>query len=59
MEKISVKINDKEIPLTEFPANIITSTICGMLRSLKGVKEIKKVEIHFEIWIILKKSRLF
>ena len=49
MEKISVKINGKEIPLTEFPAEFIANSICGMLRSLKGVDEIKKVEIQFEL----------
>ena len=49
MEKISVKINGQEIPLTEFPAEFIVNSICGMLRSLKGVDEIKKVEIQFEL----------
>jgi len=48
MEKIIVKVNGKEIPLTEFPAEFIVNSICGMLRSLKGVDEIKKVEIQFE-----------
>ena len=49
MEKISVKVNGKEIPLTEFPAEFIVNSICGMLRSLKNVDEIKKVEIQFEL----------
>ena len=49
MEKISVKVNGKEIPLTEFPAEFIVNSICGMLRSLKDVDEIKKVEIQFEL----------
>ena len=49
MEEISIKVNGKEIPLTEFPTEIIKSTICGMLESLKGVEEIKNVEIKFEI----------
>jgi hypothetical protein len=48
MEEISIKVNGKEIPLTEFPTEIIKSTICGMLKSLKGVDEIKNVEIRFE-----------
>ena len=49
MEKIIIKVNDKEIPLTEFPAKFIENTICGMLKSLKCVDKIKKVDIHFEI----------
>lgn len=48
MKKISIKVNEKQIPLTEFPADFITNTITGMLKSLKGVKDIKKVEINIE-----------
>ena len=49
MKEINIKINGKPIKLTEFPAEIIKSTICGMLKSLKGVDEIKDVEIRFEL----------
>lgn len=49
MENISIKVNGNEIPLTEFPIEIIKNTICGMLKSLKGVDEIKNVEIKFEV----------
>ena len=49
MEEISVKVNDQEIYLTEFPTEFIKNTICGMLKSLKSVDEIKKVEIKFEV----------
>jgi hypothetical protein len=49
MVKISIKVNGKEIPLTEFPTEIITNTLCGMMKSLKGVDEIKNVEIKFEV----------
>ena len=49
MERITVKINGKDIPLTEFPAEFITNSICGMLRSLKGVEEIKDVEIKLKL----------
>ena len=48
MDKISVKVNGKEIPLTEFPAEMIKNTVFGMLKSLKGVNEIKEVEIRIE-----------
>ena len=48
MKEISIKVNGKQIPLTEFPADIIKNTIIGMLKSLKGVDEkIENVEIKF------------
>lgn len=42
---IEVKVNGKSLPLSEFPAEFITSTILGMLSSLKGVNTIHTVEI--------------
>ncbi len=48
MQEISIKVNGKQIPLTEFPSDIIKSTIVGMIKSLKGVDEkIESVEIEF------------
>jgi len=47
MQDISIKVNGKNIPLSEFPAEFIKNSICGMLRTLKGVDEIKDVEIRF------------
>jgi len=48
MKEISIKVNGKQIPLTEFPSGIIKNTIIGMLNSLKGVDEkIENVEIKF------------
>jgi len=44
-----IKVNGKEIPLTEFPTDFIINTICGMLKSLKGVDDISDVEIIFSI----------
>jgi len=49
MEQMSIKINKKNIPISEFPGEIIKSTICAMMKSLKGVDEIKTVEISFEV----------
>jgi len=49
MENIIIKVNEKEIPLSDFPAEFIVNSICGMLKSLKGIDEIKKVEIQFEL----------
>ena len=48
MEKITLEINGENVPLTEFPKNIIIKTILGMLSALKGVDEIKFVEIKIE-----------
>jgi hypothetical protein len=44
-DEIQIKVNDEEIPLTQFPAEIITQTILGMLKALRGVEDIKEVEI--------------
>jgi molybdopterin-guanine dinucleotide biosynthesis protein B len=49
MGKVSIKVNGRNIPLTEFPGEIVKNTICGMLKSLKGVDEIKNFEIKFEL----------
>ena len=49
MEKISIKVNGKQIHLTEFPADFIRNTITGMLKSLKGVEKISRVEINIEM----------
>ncbi len=49
MEKISIKVNGKQIHLTEFPADFIRNTITGMLKSLKGVEKINRVEINIEM----------
>ena len=48
MQDITIKVNGKNITLSEFPAEFIKNSICGMLKSLKGVYEIKTVEIKFE-----------
>ena len=48
MNDITIKVNGKNIPLSEFPAEFIKNSICGMLKTLNGVDEIKSVEIKFE-----------
>lgn len=45
---ISVRVNRKEIPLTQFPAQIISNTILGMLESLKNVENINEVTIELK-----------
>jgi molybdopterin-guanine dinucleotide biosynthesis protein B len=47
-ESISIRVNGKKIPLTEFPSAFIKETITGMLTPLKGVDEINDVEISFK-----------
>ena len=44
---ISIVVNGKKVALSEFPAEIIKSTLVGMLSSLKGVDQINEVEIRF------------
>lgn len=46
--KVIVRINGKQIPLTEFPSEFIKRTIIGMMSPLKGVDKINKVEIYFK-----------
>ncbi len=49
MSEISIKVNGKNVPLTEFPSEFIINTLNGMLSSLKGVEEIKDVEIQIKM----------
>ena len=48
MSDIKIKVNGDEIILSEFPSEILISTICGMLKPLKGVDEIKDIEIKIK-----------
>jgi len=43
---LNVTVNGKKIHLTEFPKQMITNTIVGMLTSLKGVQDINEVTIE-------------
>ncbi len=43
---LCITINGTDVPLTEFPEQIITNTIVGMLQSLKDVKDIEEVTIQ-------------
>jgi molybdopterin-guanine dinucleotide biosynthesis protein B len=42
---LCIRVNGKIVPLTEFPAQIISNTIVGMLGSLKTVQDIHMVSI--------------
>ena len=48
MSKVQIKVNGKEIELTEFPARIIINVLYGLLKSLRGVEEIQKAEFVLE-----------
>ncbi len=47
-ESISIVINGKKVALSEFPADIIKSTLVGMLSSLKDIDQINEVSIRFK-----------
>jgi molybdopterin-guanine dinucleotide biosynthesis protein len=46
LPRLSITVNGKNIPLTEFPEQMITNTLVGMLGSLKGVQDINEVTIE-------------
>ena len=48
-QSIELKVNGKRIPLTEFPKDVIKSTILGMISSLKGVDDIDEVSIQISM----------
>lgn len=48
LSDLTLKVNGKNIPLTEFPIKIISSTILGMLSSLKKVEDIKTVSLELK-----------
>jgi molybdopterin-guanine dinucleotide biosynthesis protein B len=46
--KVELKVNGKEIPLNDFVVNFISETIIGMIKPLRGVKDIKTVSVKIE-----------
>lgn len=46
--QLLITVNGKKVPLTEFPKQIITQTILGMLCALKGVQDIDEVTIYLK-----------
>jgi molybdopterin-guanine dinucleotide biosynthesis protein B len=44
----SLKVDGKTIPMTPFVRSFVTSTIKGMLTSLKGCATPRRIEIHIE-----------
>ena len=48
MYKVTIKVNGKDIYLTDFPTKIITNILLGILESLKEVEEIKDAVIELK-----------
>jgi molybdopterin-guanine dinucleotide biosynthesis protein B len=48
IKNINMRVNEKDIPLSDFPSDIIKNGILGMLKSLKGIDKIDEVEIYFK-----------
>jgi molybdopterin-guanine dinucleotide biosynthesis protein B len=48
LQRLNITVNGKNVPLTEFPEQMITNTIVGMLGSLKGVQDINEVTIELK-----------
>jgi molybdopterin-guanine dinucleotide biosynthesis protein B len=46
--EVSLKVDGKRIPMTPFVKSFLTSTIKGMLSSLKGCSAAKQIEIHMD-----------
>lgn len=46
MIEIIVEVNGEKVQLSDFPREIITNILLGMLQSLKGVNEIKEAVIR-------------
>ncbi len=48
MYEIKIIVNGEVIPLTDFPREIITNVVVGILSSLKGVADIKEAKIELK-----------
>ena len=44
-DDIELLVNNERIPLTEFPKSTLVNTLLGMISALKGVKEVKTINI--------------
>ena len=48
-EKISLKVNGKEIPMNAFVKDILSKTVLGMVSSLRDTEDMKDVEIKIRL----------
>ncbi|MCJ7519944.1 MAG: hypothetical protein MUO42_09795 [Anaerolineaceae bacterium] len=49
MYQITIKVNGKDVYLTEFPTQIITNILLGILKSLKEVGEVKDAVFELKV----------
>ncbi len=42
---LELKVNGRNIPLNDFAQRFIAGTLCGMLRCLRGVDDIRAVDL--------------
>ncbi len=48
MYKVTIKVNGKDVYLTDFPTRIIINILLGMLDSLKDVEKVKEAVIELK-----------
>jgi len=48
MFEIKLTVNGEEIPLSDFPAEIIAKVLEAMLETLKGVDEVKSAVVEIK-----------
>ena len=48
MYEVTIKVNGKDIFLTDFPTKIITNILLGILKALKDVEEIRDAVIELK-----------
>ena len=46
---VVVRVNNKKIPLSKFPEDVVKNTVLGLVSSLKGAEELKEVEIRIRV----------
>jgi len=49
--QVELEVNGQKVELNDFVRNIVTQTITGMVKSLRGIKEVNQVDLK-----IVKKS---
>lgn len=43
--RLELKVNGRNVPLNDFAQRFIIGTLCGMLRCLRGVEDIRTVAL--------------
>lgn len=44
-KKVELKVNGKRVKVNRFVSRILSSTITAMVKSLRGIKVIRKIEL--------------